>query len=562
MALALSVLTGFFMVLPQLLTVAKLSANYKGISIDTGDQEIHYVARVQEIYDGHFKTGNTFVSDLKNKPYLQPPLPEMIISFFGKIFSLPAHTANDLAKFIFPAGLFFIVYYLIFSITDKKNTALFGASFLLLAVNLISILSYPFGRMLEAFINFSSFSRPVNPPISSLFFFGFLLLFWKTLEEKKYSYAIVSGAILGLSFYVYLYTWSYLYVFLGFLFIIYFVKKDYKVLKIILILVSISLIVAIPYLINLFLALSDLAYTESSMRFGMIASSEIIIGRLVPLLILFFVVLFPRKNKNLFYFFLSLVLTPLVVLNQQVITGHLMISSHYHWYIIKPLAILVFVLVFFDLLEKIKRPIFVKIASVTGIIVFVLVGFATQYYSYLKHLPILYDAQKDGSLMLWFNQLGEKNKTVFGDIGVTAHVAAYTPLDVYYNNNATVYLVSDERLKFVMFLDFKFQGISPESADKLFFGEKRKEVSSYLHGLYYREKCGDWICIPDEELRKLVSEYAIFFQGNLKEQIKKYPLDYIVWNRKQEPQRIYDRLDFLQKIYTDEFSGLEVYKVL
>lgn len=558
----MAIVIGIIMILPQFFLMFDLGKSYQGISAQTGDQEAHYLARVREIYDGHLRTAGTFLTEYKNGPYLQPPLPEIMIAAIGKIFFMPPNAANDLAKFIFPAVLFLVLYFFMFSFGQNKYIAAFTAASIMLGMNLFNAAFLPLSRISENFLNFNSFSRPVNPPISSLFFFGFLFCFWRALETKRVLYAATSGLILGLSFYVYLYTWSFIFVFMGLLFMFYLIRKDRPALKIILYTGAFSLVAATPYLINLFQAVNHPFYQEAGRRFGMIETRGIITGRLAPLLLAAFLLLFSRKNKNLFYFFLALVLAPFIVLNQQLITGRQMISAHYHWYIVVPLGILILCLVCFNWLEKFKNKNVVKIIAGAGVIVLLLNGLAVSWFSYAKNKNTFLYMQRYGSLVKWMR--GDiskyKDRVIFGDNGVTTFAAAYGPMNVYYNNNAANYLVPDAYLEHSLFLDYKLQGLSPGDAEKLFPGEKRKEISSYIHGLYYREKCGDWICIPDEEINKLISGYSDFYNGDLFAQIKKYPLDYIAWDTRSEPNRVYDRIKFLEKIYADD-QGFIVYKV-
>jgi len=59
--------------------------DYSGIQISGIDAESHYLARINEIYDGHFSLSNVFLP-YKDQSYLIPPLGEIIIAFLGNIF--------------------------------------------------------------------------------------------------------------------------------------------------------------------------------------------------------------------------------------------------------------------------------------------------------------------------------------------------------------------------------------------------------------------------------------------------------------------------------------------
>src|SRR3989344_5838184 len=198
---------------------------YQGIDFLGSDAENYYLGQIQEIYDSHFFSGNIFTAEGKNDPYVQQPLPAMIVAFLGKFLGISARDANILTKFLFPVFLTIIIYALFLNLTGRKDYAIPMTAFVMMIqatwifLNPTSWLPFLLrGEFVGTDYNFISYARPINPQISSIFFFGYLLSIWRFLftqisKKSEKIYGIVSAVILGLSFYVYFFTFSFLSVF-------------------------------------------------------------------------------------------------------------------------------------------------------------------------------------------------------------------------------------------------------------------------------------------------------------------------------------------------------------
>src|SRR3989344_5755677 len=105
---------------------------YRGIDFFGSDAENYYLGQIQEIYDGHLFSGNIFAVEGKNDPYVQQPLPAMIVAFLGKVLGINARDVNLLTKFLFPAFLTFIVYALFLNLIGRKDLAILMTVFVML----------------------------------------------------------------------------------------------------------------------------------------------------------------------------------------------------------------------------------------------------------------------------------------------------------------------------------------------------------------------------------------------------------------------------------------------
>ena len=55
-------------------------------------------------------------------------------------------------------------------------------------------------------------------------------------------------------------------------------------------------------------------------------------------------------------------------------------------------------------------------------------------------------------------------------------------------------------------------------------------------GTYWRDLCGSYGCFPDSVLENLVVQYKNFSSRSLLENIKKYKIDYLLWDSVAEPE--------------------------
>src|SRR3989344_5116927 len=200
-------------------------SGYQGIEFFGSDAENYYVGQNQEIYDGHWFSGNIYIAEGKNDHYVQQPLPAMIVAFLGQSLGISARDVNVLTKFLFPALLTVIVYSFFSGLTGRKDIAILMTVFVMFVQATWIFLNpgswLPFllkGEFRGTDYNFISYARPINPQVSSIFFFGYLLSIWRFLftqisKKSEKIYGIVSAVILGLSFYVYFFTFSFLSVF-------------------------------------------------------------------------------------------------------------------------------------------------------------------------------------------------------------------------------------------------------------------------------------------------------------------------------------------------------------
>jgi len=557
-AILLALIAGIIVAFPQFYLRYDNQAVYQGIEEIGTEDEIAWLSRVREVYDGHPLLNNPYLKEGKNDPYLYQPLGSNIIASLGKLFTLDINNAILLSRFLFPFLVFLLVYGFVLLFTKQKITALATSSFFMLGNCLFArkaIFQILQGDSPSA--TYLNYTRPVNPLMTHFFFFGFLLCFWLFLEKKQWRWGILSTLILGLSFYDYFYTWTFLFAFLGASIAIFILRKRWHDAKRIGLVLSGALLIALPFFLNLYRATLHPNYAEVSQRF-IVEGKGIVLGLAVPLLLVMFLLCFPRKQKEQYFFGLALVIAPFIVLNQQLITGKILMTDHYHWYFHLPLAMIFLLMISFFWISKLNRPMLQRIFAILIIVSSILTSLLVQNNSYAKNKDRIADSQKYGPVMEWLSQNAPKDEVVFANEETSHLVVIYTPLNVFYHAVARMTLAATtERLENTIFLYYRLDGLAQDKITDVFFKDREK-ISHLVYGMYYR---GDRE-MPDELLlgimQKCQDSFSLSTNDFFREMMDKYQVSYLVWDKKQNPQWQLDQYLFLEKV--TEIGDFSIYK--
>lgn len=511
--------------------------------------------RVREIQDGH-GFGSIYYKDGKNDPYVLQPFGSTVVAYMGEVFSLNINDTLLLTRFVLSFFVFLLIYAFVFVLSRDRLAALCGSSMLLLVdavMNLSSLRRLIYGISPSNFLNIG---LPVNPAMIFIPLFGFLTAFWLFYRKGGWRLWVLSAFLLGLNFYTYFYSWTYLYAFGGLLVLMYLVQKKWGEAARITGVFLGALLVAIPYGINLYRASLFATYQEVSMRFGIIAShTPLFVGFVVIVALAVFLIGFPREDKEKYFFGLALLLAPFVTLNQQIVTGKLMQEAHYHWYFHKPMAILFVVMTVFYLLGRLKTVWYKRAFATLVIIASFAVGIFIQTDSYLHNRgdggTVAVERQQYGPVMQWLNQNAKREDVVLSNDPVSYLVTIYTSLNVFSHRGDYIALsATRERLLDTIFTFYRIRGISAKDAHNVFFAE-RKDISIRLYGIYYRQLAGSYEAIPDEDLNNIIALYEKTLSTPtsewLAQKMTQYQVNYVVWDKVNDPSWNLDRFAFLHK---------------
>jgi len=567
----LAVIIGILTVAPSIY-FRYFDDGYQGIDLFGSDAEYGYLAQIQEIYDGHFSFGNVYLTEGKDQPYVQQPMLPMFIASLGKTIGLSVLDINMITKFFFPALLGVLVYIFFSSIFKRKDLALLMTAFIMLAQATSIFLDprawLPFiskGIFVGMDSQFLHYARPINPQLSSFFFFGYLLCLWKFLfelrrEKFKRVFGIAGAIVLGLSFYTYFFTFSFLFAINGVLIILFLFKKDWQRLKEIIYLSLVAVAMGIPYIVNTINVFSSPFYGALSHRLGSVDSYKFIFSKVWWGVFIGFIFLY-RKFDNLKIFILALLSAAFLVTNQQLITGRTApVVSHFHWYYVAPLGGVILIYLFFLYFEKIASIFWSRTVMTVLILVFLCAGFLFQKDSYLAQRDSFVSLQRYSAPLNWLEDNISKESSVLGNDSFSRLVTTYTHHNIYHYGYASDFLMSEERIRnsYYIFLFLNHQIAKDEVEDFLSDNSNRQEVGRRFFSQYYRQKNGCYGCFPDSVLAEIILEYKNFLDKDFVTQMKKYSLDYVVWDKENNPKWLVERF-FNDKVY--EKDNIIIYKI-
>ncbi len=540
-ACILAFFIGAMSVAPQLYATYR-SPGYAGVALMGTDAEAHYVARIQEVYNGYPTLGNVFLPD-KDIPPLEPALGEDIDAYLGMALHISAVQMDILGKFLFPLLIALLLYGFLYALSRRRSVALLGVFFAMWGDSLMDGVHALLGifRGIAPTNGFLLYSRPINPEISALFLFGALFLayqlFLRTREESwrlsRMPVLIVFGVIAGLSLYVSIYDYTFLLVFGGSLLVYRLFQKSYRTVLELGLAGSIALLTAIPFVINYIHAAASPAYAGAALRFGLVTSHAPIMSLWVLVLAIgaFFL---PGRERSAKIFFLFSALSLVVVLNQQIMTGHVMQSGHYHWYITKPLVGLMLGWYAVLFVEFVFQRQWLRHASY-GLIASVLFYNAVlvQAASYRAAASALSEQQAYAPVLSYLHTQPATN-VVWADRQLSLLIPLYTSDDAPNNDYAQYYLVPSSYLVERMLLEYKLRGVLPEQITSI-LERDRADIAQRLFGIYWRNTAGNYNSFPDALIESYAHAYESIYNEQLVRVFKQFAVTEVVWDTVAEP---------------------------
>lgn len=444
-----AIFVGCLMVGPQVYFIIKNQTAYKGIYMLEGDAERHYLSR-EAAYLKFGKVTNPYIKGAQGNPNVPYSEIEGIVAYPSKWFGISIPNLNLIYKFVCPALIFFLFYFLVFKILADRVWAISGAALIVMGGELLSVLGIKnliFWKY--AYDQFAVYARPINPQFSSLFFGAFLIILLSNLENQKKWKKVVLGIILGVSFYVYFYTWSFLLVICGMWFLVSVLKKkiDFSPVWI----VVGGIIVGLPALKAFYSSLLHPGYRELSEVAMVHATHKPVIGLVATIATIAFIYLYGFSSvdtikKN---FLLICILATWVVNNQQVITGVNIQSGHYHWYINAPIYIIILITTLHQVC--VKYEIGIKTKYVLAGIIFLL-SFASatlmQRSSYYFWNETYLNYQDLSVVINSLKQTQDKESVVLANDKASELINLFGGFYIFWSEHAGFYLYSDNRRQY------------------------------------------------------------------------------------------------------------------
>lgn len=567
-AIVCACLVGVIIVAPTL--AFRTSAFYQGVDVFGTDGELNYVAQVHAVYNGDFRFGNVFLYEGKDQPYIRQQLPAILTALLGKALGLTVPDSIVVARMLFPIITFVLVYALCLLLTKRKDVGLLGATFVLLAPATTSLLDPNTWLPLlknAVFVGndpqFLSYARPINPQVSNIFFFAYLLsLFslWygKTQTAKRRVWlTVLSGVLLGCTFYTYIYVFTLLYAMNGFLWLYFAIRGQWQQVRDVTYISLGGLLLGIPYFLNMYAAVHSPYWADLSVRVGQVITRQPLISRVAVGVLALFLILY-RKLDAFGVFVITFVASTLLVSNQQILTGHTIpIPQHYHWYYMAPLGGVILIHIFYSLVHV--RPKLLHTLTSFLLLFFVSVAIAFNAWSYKLEYKRFISYQPYGPSLNWLGERTNKDDVIFGPEKFSDLTLAYTPANIFYGGYVSEFLVPQERLKNSYFAYMYLSGVKAKDAVSYFADPKNQtSFSNRIFGNYWPAKAGCYACYPKEFNETFAAEYQTFSAQPLMKNLEHYRITYAVWDRVQDPLWRLDKY-FGDPAYSD--SRVSVFRV-
>jgi len=427
------------------------------------DAESHYLARIQEFYDGN-SWGNPFLNDAKSteySPYLS--FAELILAAPGMLFGIPVPIMNIMYKAILPAAIFLLIYTLFLKFRNSRVWGIFTAACVVLGYQVFTL--HGLTNLGYGSHQFALYARPVNPELSSILFFGYLIVAYAVFTHyRRRDIAILTG-LFGLSFYIYFYLWTWMLIFQGVLVLVMLFRKQFTNAIWWSVISVAGILIGSPFLVHLWRVMHSPLYASFSVMMGVVrehGAEASMLGLVVSVLFLYH--LFRRSRESHDYFLLALLMTAWISINQQIITGVTLQSGHYHWYYNMP----VFVILLFVLASDIPTVLYRRLAYLGGAVLAMLSvtsAIVVQVSSYRFWAPMMSTVQRYEPAFQWLNEQTPKNSVVLSNELLSELIPVYTHNDVFWNPYAAYYPLPLGLIENVLYTYLKLNGVRPQSLE-------------------------------------------------------------------------------------------------
>lgn len=552
LAIVLAIFLGLTVTGPYVYFRIKLGLNFQGINRQMADDSMFYLARIRDVIDGHPTLSNAYLWEHKNGPPQQLFLAEYLLAKPIEWLRLDIATGQLVYNFILPAVIFLLSYTAIFLIFPDKFWAV-----------ILSIIAN-FGLFL-----FSLF-RPVSPQFNFIFWLSQFIFIWLLINGHRSKKIIAANIInFGLLFYIYPYYWTYYLIFFFLLAAAYFLRNKNLTFDLLKIIIG-GLILAGYYFYYSFQA-SQLPYFEETMtRLQLIYSrfpSGINVlmwsGLLLVLIFVFLRLKLIQMSKETFFFSIGATAS-IIAVNQHIITNrNFEFSSHYYM-----LAVFFCLFGIAYLLSHLSAKT-LRLAAVISVVLFmILAGRNLIRYSQAYVFDNWNQSQKYGPAIEWLNQNTPPDSVVYASEHVSQLLSVYTANNVFYARYANLFLMSDDEVIERFVINNYFETIDRDfiiANDRAIFGVRY--IDRYGHAVQGNKlrrllglKLEPEIYLPQPVVDATISMAQKVQSGNFEEKLKKFRVDYIIWDKIIDPNWHFDNQKFVKTIF--ENRNFKIYKIL
>lgn len=538
---AFTVLAGSIYVYPDVRFIAEEAGDFKGITLTGTADEAYYLSKLNDVYKGDYRMASAGLYEHRNDPWLVPPYFETLIGLTGKALELPVQYLDIVLSFLFPVIIFWLIYALVYYLSDSRQLGMLGACGMLFGYAL-------FTGSRDIFINIMSFKyseplwflRPFSPQLIYIpFIISLILIFLFIDTRKKWRLVLIALSIASLN-YLHLYLWAFLFSGLTVWLVVSIFQRNQVVWKNIIIILIFTIFLAIPYWINHYRVSLFPSYEFLEKNFGMEYSRRPILPLSYILASSMILILNKKRSPpKVFYFLLSFLAGGILCLNQQIITGKIMETVHFSNYTNKTFLIIAFISslnkvrltgnISERLPEKLKRRIITTIFS--SVMIFLAIsGFAQQNNYYHKVKGVYSEFQSLRCPIDWLNNNTAKEDVVltdsikFGSFIFVRNMLLYTR-NYYYLSIDCASLISREEKENRILLAMRFFKYPLWEAESVF---------NFSNCIIFLGMSSRYNLVKNagEYAAGLKSRYVYFMSKDGIELLRNYKVDYVLVGKK------------------------------
>ena len=525
--------------LPNIYLTYKLGKNYssplanRSSSIGT-DESTLYAPAVNYISQDHVFLKDVYVAEYANypTPFIGESAPSIVMAILAYITGT-IDNAFIAADFIFPALIFALLY--VFSSHFIKSgyfalitsfTASISRDFIATVPNPFSIIDYlKYG---DSHNEFLYLSRSFHPQISFIFFLSSMTLLLHLIKKPALKTSIILGISFGLLFYTYIFYWTYFLVFITLVFIYFTFKKDFKIVKLLIISVLIGISFGLYYFQNIFNFYSLSIASDFTEKFTVTSSPiPLTLFRHVFIAILLWLVISAKDRKNIFlkkelkYFYVALILVGIFFPLASKIIGKDLETLHYIRRGLMPFTTVALFITIYYFFKNNKYFLKSFITFIFAGFLFFALTIQVRATKNIQFSEAKGDDQKD--VLGWFKHFTPKN-SVIGSLDTCFNmlIPVYTNNKVYFPptyRSITPTYEENERYAILSNL----LGIDPSDQKK-----DLEKIASYVFSFKaYNQKKRTFEIDPK---RKILAETQldVLSRIDIKSLIRRYQIDYMV----------------------------------
>jgi hypothetical protein len=367
---------------PQINIWISRGRDWSGAYAVTNYDEPAYSAYINGLISGKSRRSDpiTGQEDLNYESlYSVQMVPAYAVAIPARVLGLSASSVFILLNILIPIFASLAIYMLIRDVTDDDLAASVGV-LVVLCLGTLVVFQGEISRMVfdAAVVDFFPFLRRYQPGVAFPLFFVFCFFVWRsfTVEQNGVKYAIFSGLTLAVLVFSYFFLWTAAIAWLAMLTFLWVLFKRNEVRRVVPrvgVIAAFAVSALVPYSI---LLSNRNTNTDDTQLLVLTRAPDLFhISEIVGVVIVVAIglLLFRRKIEigSAVMMALSFALTPVILFNQQVITGRVLQPVHYEIFIANYLVLLSFVILVSTVAKtnEAHAPLFRKVMIYCGVAV-------------------------------------------------------------------------------------------------------------------------------------------------------------------------------------------------